>query len=382
MTLKRNLVVLAILAMCLACVVLFGAFFVYPALHTRSVVQKRYAAAVGGEQAVMLLGGRKAAARRIRQYISLPAWAVPRKVVATQILEHCTPFAGDALDVAFADSDWSVRRAALRVAIVASYRAPAGTLRGLLGDGRSEVRADAARLAAWQGEASLIPGLMLLLDDEAMTVRGASCWALGCLGSREAVPRLLKALEDESGHVRVDAAMALSKLGHPKHVEAFRGLMKHPDSAVRAYCIGNLGELRSPRYARDFLLALEDRDKKVRSAAFEAVRKLKAKHVSSGLKALLCRSDAPEDSRGDAARLLGRLRVRDAIRILGRVLADRQERRVVRVCAAMGLGYFDSPAALSCLQAAAKCRNHWVCRIASEEIARMNARKSRTGREP
>jgi HEAT repeat protein len=119
----------------------------------------------------------------------------------------------EALTVAMADRDATVRAEAARAWRDIFDQVDAGPVVALLGDSDATVRAEAATVVGAMktlaGRAALEA---LVVGDASPIVRRNAAWALGKLGQAASRDALAKASSDESGLVRMTAKTALGQL--------------------------------------------------------------------------------------------------------------------------------------------------------------------------
>lgn len=149
-----------------------------------------------------------------------------------------------------------VPRAIAGGALLALGSSAAPALRELLGASEPEVRASAAELIGFTGEAGDAAQLAGALGDEAAEVRAAAARALGRLGASAAAAELREALGDPAPFVRTAAAHALGRIGDREAFEAL-ALVAQIDEYDPAQAAAQALAAIDPRRARD-LGARED----------------------------------------------------------------------------------------------------------------------------
>jgi HEAT repeat protein len=146
---------------------------------------------------------------------------------------------------------------------IGSSAAPA--LRTLLGASEPEMRASAAELIGFTGDAGDADELARALGDEAAEVRAAAARALGRLGARAAAAELREALGDPAPFVRTAAAHALGRIGDGDAFDAL-ALVAQVDDYDPAQAAAQALAAIDPRRARD-LGASEDASAHLHEAA-------------------------------------------------------------------------------------------------------------------
>jgi HEAT repeat protein len=143
-----------------------------------------------------------------------------------------------------------VPRAIAGGALLALGSSAAPALRELLGASEPEVRASAAELIGFTGEAGDAGELAGALGDEAAEVRAAAGRALGRLGASAAAAELREALGDPAPFVRTAAAHALGRIGDREAFEAL-ALVAQIDEYDPAQAAAHALAAIDPRRARD-----------------------------------------------------------------------------------------------------------------------------------
>jgi quinoprotein glucose dehydrogenase len=120
----------------------------------------------------------------------------------------------------------------------------------LLGDGDSEVRSQAAKVAGEERLQEAVPGLIALLADAEPRPRYCAAIALGKLGDASAMPALIEMLRqnaDEDAYLRHAGVMGLTGIGDEA---ALLSAATDPAPAVRLAALLALRRLQSPEIAR------------------------------------------------------------------------------------------------------------------------------------
>jgi hypothetical protein len=175
---------------------------------------------MSSRDALRHLGGPERAAQRLSGYLSLPAWAAPRKEAAVRLLGRCGEPAVPVLARIFRRRDpelhlaalqelWDLRHGASRPILVAA-------LVEALGSADPGVRAVAAGYLGYYGAAAAgaVPQLAAMTGDPDRGVRLNAVYALGRMGpaASAAAAALEEAARDpEDSVVREYAAWALKQ---------------------------------------------------------------------------------------------------------------------------------------------------------------------------
>jgi HEAT repeat protein len=143
-----------------------------------------------------------------------------------------------------------VPRAIAGGALLAIGSSAAPALRALLSAAEPEVRANAAELIGFTGDAGDADELAGALGDDAAEVRAAAARALGRLGARAAAADLREALGDPAPFVRTAAAHALGRIGDRDAFDAL-ALVAQVDEYDPAQAAAQALAAVDPRRARD-----------------------------------------------------------------------------------------------------------------------------------
>jgi HEAT repeat protein len=184
---------------------------------------------------------------------------------------------------------------------------------------------------------SVTPGLAISLSDPSADVRLEAVRALGKIGGNKAVDPLVQtARRDGDAFIRFEAVRTLRRIGvgHPNVLTLALKSLHDPDRDVRAQAAGLLGNFHHDRSIQPLLEATADSHWSVRQSAENALTNFGLKAVGPLIRALNSRSWT---TRFRAARLLGQIGDRKAVKPLEALLARRQERKKVRDIASASL---------------------------------------------
>jgi len=179
--------------------------------------------------------------------------------------------------------------------------------------------------------------------------RQKAAWALVNLGEA-AIDEVAGALESgEFSDLRYKSAWILGKIGSPRAVEPLcRAMLNDPDHVVREWCAAALEAVKSQDAAPALVLAMKnDSSKDVRLRAAVALRSIGA---TEALRDLLSHSE-PE-TRGMAVTGLAKIRHRQSLPDVVRLMQDEEAEVRRRAAAFVGEAFTAEPAcsdALSCL---------------------------------
>jgi hypothetical protein len=122
--------------------------------------------------------------------------------------------ANGAISVAMADSDWTVRLAAVRAATRINGFGDVAAVVARIGDDRAEVRRQAALSIGTMRVLDAVDGLIALVGsaEADASVRKAAVWSLGQIGNPSALETVRGALRDSDPLVRDAARMALLRM--------------------------------------------------------------------------------------------------------------------------------------------------------------------------
>lgn len=192
-------------------------------------------------------------------------------------------------------------------ALIAIGRPAVEPLVGALGDGRPQVRRNAAwALAEIRDERAADP-LVKALGDEAWQVRSFAAIGLGELGSRQAVEPLVAALRSErNAQVRWYVAASLGRFRDPRVIEPLVAALKDEQPRVRAYAAASLGQLQSRLAVEPLIAALADESAQVRMYAAASLGQMRDPRANAPLNAAL--NDRNQQVRAYARAALDQLR--------------------------------------------------------------------------
>ena len=193
-------------------------------------------------------------------------------------------------------------------------------LLGILQQTRNtDLRRNATRALAATKDPRAVPAIARSLDDSDDTLREVATEALGAIGDRAACGALLKLLRGNSPSLVLKAMAAMRKVATAEAVPALIPFVQHFNPSIRRQAVEILGDLR-PDDAFDLFAELLENDQSV-------------------------------EVRTAAARGLGKLKDRQAIRLLEQALRDEP---TVRCAAVMGLTTIGDAEAIPALLATLK----------------------------
>ncbi len=192
-----------------------------------------------------------------------------------------------------------------------------------------------------------------LLDNDDALVREMSAWWLRrrIFSSGEVVSAMRDALANDASAVRrARAAAALGELLEPKVLDALTAASTDESPVVREAVVRALGRLNHPGSHGVLASVLEeDGDAAVRRAVLDVALRMNFFHEDEALVGALGDDDA--DVRTRAARILGELRVADALPALEAIVVG-DPNRDARQAAAYALGRIGGASADAALNAA------------------------------
>jgi HEAT repeat protein len=240
----------------------------------------------------------------------------------------------------------------------------ADEVESLLQDVYAPTRAEAAAALGIFGAKGSAAKIAGLLADPMPVPRRSAVFALGRLGAADYAPLIVPLLEDSDLWVRIGAVQALGGLGRKEHHGAILGILREEDENLRSQVVWVLGG--SGMEAGPVAERLQHRDAGVRHAALGILGRLDAVAYAH----LVARSleDPSGWVRARAAWALGRLGAREHAEALSKRLGD--EDRRARIEAALGLGEL----------AARTGADASALRRAGEDPDRLVAWAARTGR--
>jgi HEAT repeat protein len=195
-------------------------------------------------------------------------------------------------------------------------------------------RASAVKALGQIGRREAVPSIVERLDDPNSTVRLRAARSLKAIGDPSAAGPLAGLLERETDEeIREETVAALGTLGMGKRVAvaACTDALSDPSRSVRSRAARSLGRLGSKKAVEPLVRALGDGYWSVRRDAENSLINLGAKALASVIEAL---SSDRFAVRFRAARILGSIGGRRAVRPLREALAQEREEEVREVMAA------------------------------------------------
>jgi hypothetical protein len=197
------------------------------------------------EEAIERLGGPRAAARKLRIYLSLPGWAAPNKACATRALGHCGPHGAPILVELFRKVGYEDLRDEL---LDRGHAEEGGAVIALLsGEDRDPGAYYAVARLPIMG-AGALPALREALKDPHPSVRYLATYTLGDMVSdaRPAADSLIENLKDEEAMIRRVSSRVLGDLSPPATgaAEALKPLLQDTDATVRRAAAEALRQIR------------------------------------------------------------------------------------------------------------------------------------------
>ena len=230
------------------------------------------------------------------------------------------------------NDDSNLRNAAMEIYVALGGRSLPPLLR-LLRDPDEEVRTFCGVMLGNIKDKEAVPGLIAALSDPDLNVKHAAAEALGKTGDPRAVDALIDALGTDMW-LQFPAAVALGELGDRRAVGPLLELLDMPGANVPA--IQALGKIGDPAAMEPLVRFLEDDEPSLREWALDAVAGLLARVQGGGISASVSPKAAGAlietlksesyKARRNAAIVLGRFKVREAVPALTPLLADRDMR--------------------------------------------------------
>ncbi|MHC4606270.1 MAG: HEAT repeat domain-containing protein [Planctomycetota bacterium] len=118
------------------------------------------------------------------------------------------------------------------------------TIRELLNDRDTRVRATAIKLVEMSGNIEAMRQVLQMLTDADRRVRANAIEAFEEIGDTRFAQILLPFCQDPDNRVRANAAKALWNLGRREVVDVLFGMLNHPDENMRSSAVWALGEIR------------------------------------------------------------------------------------------------------------------------------------------
>ncbi|MHC4876653.1 MAG: HEAT repeat domain-containing protein [Planctomycetota bacterium] len=236
-------------------------------------------------------------------------------------------------------------------AAIALSRTPdARTVRPLMGillqTNNDELRKQAVRALAATKDPRAVPAIARLLDSSDNSLKETIAEALGSIGDSSACQPLTRLLRSESPSVLLKGIGALRKVATEDAVESLIPLVQHPNPSIRRQTIEVLGDLRPPD-AFDLFAELlsEDVSFEVRAAAARGLGKLQDKHAVRLLEEAL--RDEPTVR---CAAVMGLTTIGDKNVIPALLATLKDATPVVRYHAVSGLGKLKAEQAIGAIQ--------------------------------
>lgn len=150
----------------------------------------------------------------LRQAITRTGLTTEAKLSIVHAVGYLAHVDGNGILVtAMADSDASVRVAAITAWRDVLGQVSVAPIESKLADGDAKVRAAAATVLGAYGDRNVVSSLeQLVVTDTDPFVRRNAAWALGQIGSKDASSALIQASNDKSGLVRLVAKASLATL--------------------------------------------------------------------------------------------------------------------------------------------------------------------------
>ena len=181
------------------------------------------------------------------------------------------------------------------------------------------VRANAAAALGRAGEKSVVPALIVALNDSEKSVRCAAAKALGSLRDLRAAPALANALSDNNSNVRFYAAHALGEIADPKATDALLAALRDAEWSVRDEAAWALRQTGDARIAAPLAAMLKEKHAPVTHIVW-LLQQVGGKQAVAPLAALL--ADRETETRMRAVNALSELRAPQGIDPLVRALKD------------------------------------------------------------
>jgi len=168
---------------------------------------------------------------------------------------------GFLLDIARSDSDWKIRRNAIKTLGKGKVTQSIKLLHEiLLKDHLTVLRKSAAKALGNIGDPIAIPSLIEALKtskDPSIVIEVAS--SLGVLKATQALDDLLKMLNNKDGEIRENVAQALGMIGDSKAINPLLKILKDDQEAwVRGQAAEALGLIGDKRVVTDLIFTLEN----------------------------------------------------------------------------------------------------------------------------
>mgnify|MGYP000940678314 CR=1 FL=1 len=287
-------------------------------------------------EALDLLGGQEAAARKLAIYLRLPRRLASEQLWAVGVLGQCGPIAVPELVRLLRHEDGGMRAEAAEALVEIRDPRAFDPLVKALRDADGRVRRNAVLALRSMGDVRSVEPLIAALGDEDTAVRVQALLALGELGEAS-VTRLLAALENPK--IRAEAAHALALTRDRRAVEPLLRLLDDEDETedVRTTAAEMLGHVGDPRAIGPLVERLSDKGW-VGAGAAAGLGRMGEQAVGPLIAAL-----DDEATRNGALLALGQTRSARAVAPL--VAALRDPEPINRKTAAWALGFIGQAAA-------------------------------------
>lgn len=186
---------------------------------------------------------------------------------ATDALQHLERSSDDAL-IAALDTDDPGKRAAILPLVRSPGAAP--SVRSLLSDEDSEVRARACEALARISDIASVPAMFELLGDSSPRVTHAAVSAILTMGSDETERLALAAVHSPRASVRRHAIRILGAFGYASAFEPLREAIGDSDRRIAELAIAGLGAIDDARVDALLVEVAASRDDALRAAAMRA----------------------------------------------------------------------------------------------------------------
>jgi len=247
---------------------------------------------------------------------------------------------GFLIDIAKNDSDWKIRRDAIKILGKGKINQSIELLHDiLLKDHFTVLRKNAAKSLGAIDDPRAIPPLIEALKtskDPSIIIEVAG--SLGMLKATQAVDVLLKLLKNKDGEIRENVAQALGMIGDPRAIDPLLKILKEDKEAwVRGQAAEALGLIGDERVVSDLIITLETDDGigvSIKTAT--ALGRLKDPAAVEPLIAFLQKSKSVENRRA-IAYALGEIGDKRAAEVFLELLGDEDE--TVRYWSCLSLGF-------------------------------------------
>jgi len=215
-----------------------------------------------------------------------------RRAAMTELSTFPRGVAARLVERALGDESPGVRLMAADLAV--RWRLPLqARVMSWLADTDVSLRLAAVRILAIHPSGASVDVLVRALGDVDPRLRLAAASALGGARNPAAVPALIRALQDPKAEVRWQAARALGRLGDDRAVLPLVAGIGDLEPKVRRAVVASIGALASPDRLGVLLPALHDEDAGVRALAARGVTRLHDDVTVASLSALLAEERHP-----------------------------------------------------------------------------------------